>query len=90
MFSMGARRGAKFSKVPLLCKEGRRGGRNVERELSFSHCNLSPLARFYPTLILPLQRGGDLTDGILEKPKGTNPTENLEVLNTSNSQYRIS
>ena len=35
-------------------------------------CNLSPIARLYPTLILPLQRGGDLSNGISEQPRRIN------------------
>ena len=36
-------------------------------------CNFSPIARLYPTLILPLQRGGDLPNGIWEKTGNQHP-----------------
>jgi len=54
---------------PLLCKEG---GGEVEAwsgNTWVPPCNLRPMARLYPTLILPLQRGGSLPNGILEKAR---------------------
>ncbi len=53
----------------------RRGGGEVEPwsgNTWVPPCNLSPRTRLYPTLILPLQRGGDLPNGISEKTRGTN------------------
>ena len=38
-----------------------------------SPCNVSPIARLYPTLILPLQRGGDLPNGMSEKTGNQHP-----------------
>ena len=35
-------------------------------------CNLRPMARLYPTLILPFVRGGNLPNGILDKARGIN------------------
>jgi hypothetical protein len=55
--------------VPLLCKEGRRGGRSVEWEHVVSTLQLAANGTTLPHLNPPLTKG---RNGILEKALGIN------------------
>jgi hypothetical protein len=67
--------------IPLLCNEGLGEVETWSGIMRVPLCNFLPIARLYSTLILPLQRGGDLLNTISEKTWGTNtPTKNPEVL----------
>ncbi len=66
--------------IPLFCKEGWRGGRNVEWNHVGSTLQLVVNSTTLPHLNPPLTKGRRLTERNFEKNGNPTPTENPEAL----------